>query len=238
MHIGWNWQNKITEKADDNVCFSFNWFLGTDITEDIFCFVHKAEPHLNVCELCFCTQQALSVLPSSEGQLDRVWTTAAEPSSQLLRTFNVLEPSQSKRNCGQLSPAAGQTSVNFPKCHTTTYETKQCWKYVSWGCLLYFLFFFFFYMFSNEIWIFDQAFQEYGVSHTDFFIPTWAKLCYWSTYFDLTKLIWGIFSIKLCRLKVVMCYFKIFELLIGFRTLFSARWCAWHNTETWVRQWK
>lgn len=46
-------------------------------------------------------------------------------------------------------------------------------------------------------------------SHTDFFfyIPTWAKLCYWSTYFDLTKLIWGVFSIKPCCLKVVLYYF-------------------------------
>lgn len=67
-----------------------------------------------------------------------------------------------------------------------------------------------FYMFSNEIWIIDQAFQEYGVSHSDFFIPTWAKLCYWSTYFDWTKLILTVFPLNITVWKLwCSIYFEL-----------------------------
>lgn len=59
-----------------------------------------------------------------------------------------------------------------------------------------------FYMFSNEIWIIDQTFQEYDVSHANFlYLPEPSCVI---EALDLKKTDFECFSIKCCGLKVVM----------------------------------
>ena len=110
--------------------------------------------------ILYFTQQALQVLPSSEGRHDYVCRPAAQSGSQLLRSLHVLESSEQTGSCGQLSSTAGKAGVSHRQPHMTKCKTRQPMicklKAPRWSFYTFCYVFFLNDKFICNIWVFQS----------------------------------------------------------------------------------